>query len=86
MVELGTATNLENFGLSVGTPDIASVGPLAFRAARDVLFIADNVGANIFAVDVADSDDGPPQDVNVDNIDASSGLVSGLLAGRRGYS
>ena len=30
MVELGTATNLENFGLSVGTPDIASVGPLAF--------------------------------------------------------
>jgi len=70
MVELGTATNLENFGLSVGTPDIASVGPLAFGP-QGILFIADNVGANIFAVDVNDADDGSPQDVNVDNIDAS---------------
>lgn len=70
MVELGTVTNLEDLGLSVGTPDIASAGPLAFGPAG-VLFIADNVGANIFAVDVNDSDDGPPQDVNLDNIDAS---------------
>lgn len=70
MVELGTATNLGNLGLSVGTPDITSVGPLAFGP-QGILFIADNVGANIFAVDVADSHDGPPQDVNVDNIDAS---------------
>ncbi len=70
MVGLGTVTNLEDLGLSVGTPDIASAGPLTFGPAG-VLFIADNVGANIFAVDVNDSDDGPPQDVNLDNIDAS---------------
>ena len=70
MVELGTVTNVEDLGLSVGTPDIASVGPLTFGPAG-VLFIADNVGANIFAVDVADSNDGPPQDVNLDNIDAA---------------
>ncbi len=67
MVELGTATNL---GLTVGTPAIASVGPLAFGPAG-VLFIADNVGANIFAVDVGDSDDGSPQAVNLDKFDAS---------------
>ncbi len=70
MVELGTVTNLEDLGLSVGTPDIASAGPLTFGPAG-VLFIADNVGANIFAMDVADSNDGPPQDVNLDNIDAA---------------
>ena len=70
MVELGTVTNLEDLGLSVGTPDIASAGPLTFGPGG-VLFIADNAGANIFAVDVNDSDDGPPQDVNLDNIDAS---------------
>ena len=47
MVELGTATNLENLGLSVGTPDIASVGPLAFGP-QGVLFIADNVSARTY--------------------------------------
>ena len=70
MVELGTATNLEDLGLSVGTPAISSVGPLAFGPAG-ILFIADNVSANIFAVDVADSANGPARDVNVENIDAS---------------
>lgn len=70
MVELGTVTNLEDLGLSVGTPDIVSAGPLTFGPGG-VLFVADNVGANIFAVDVADSKGGPPQDVNLDNIDAA---------------
>ena len=71
MVEYGTAINLDDFGLEVGTPAIKSVGPLAFGP-EGLLFIGDNAGAAIFAVDVGDSDaGGGVQDVNMDNFDAS---------------
>ena len=69
MVELGTATNLESLGLKAGTPSIKSVGPLAFGPGG-VLFIADNVGASIFAVDAGDGG-GETEAVNLDNFDAS---------------
>ncbi len=71
MVDLGTATNLQQLGLNVGTPAIKSVGPLAFGPAG-ILFIGDNAGASIFAVDAGDSGGGgDPQAVNLDNFDAS---------------
>ena len=70
MVGLESATDLEKFGLAVGAPAIKSVGPLAFGP-EDLLFAADNVGAAIFAVDVADPGDGGTQDVNLENFDAS---------------
>ena len=71
MVELGTARDLENFGLTEGTPGIKSVGPLAFGPAG-ILFVADNVGASIFAVAVGDAGDGgEPPAVNLDNFDAA---------------
>lgn len=70
MVELSTATNLENLGLAVGTPAIKSVGPLAFGP-EGILFIGDNVGASIFAVHIDDSDGGAPQAVNLDNFGAA---------------
>ena len=57
------------------------MGPLTFGPGG-VLFIADNVGANIFAVDVNDSDDGSPQDVNLDNIDASLASYPGCSISR----
>jgi hypothetical protein len=44
------------YGLTVGTPQIASAGPIAFGP-DDVLFLADNRSATIFAIQVAD--DGP---------------------------
>ena len=69
MVELGTARNLESLGLTAGTPAIKSVGPLAFGPGG-VLFIADNVGASIFAVD-AGEDGGQTEAVNLENFDAS---------------
>ena len=71
MVGLESATNLEQFGLAVGTPAIKSVGPLAFGPGG-VLFIGDNVGAAIFAVDAGDAGgDGAAQAVDLDNFDAS---------------
>ena len=54
MVERGIATAKEQLGLSAGAPGIRSVGPLAFGP-EGVLFVGDNVGAKIFALDVADS-------------------------------
>ena len=50
MVEYGTTINLDDFGLEVGTPAIKSVGPLAFGP-EGILFIGDNGGAAIFAID-----------------------------------
>ena len=71
MVEYGTTVGLEGFGLEVGTPSVKSVGSLAFGP-EGILFIGDNVGAAIFAIDVADSDVGTgPQAVNLENFDAS---------------
>jgi hypothetical protein len=70
MVDLTSSTSLEQFGLSVGTPSIRSVGPLAFGP-EGLLFIADNVGASIFAVDAGDDGAGETQDVNLENLDAS---------------
>jgi len=41
------------FGLAVGTPDIKSVGSMTFGP-DDILFVADNDSAVVFAIDVAD--------------------------------
>src|SRR4051812_14788234 len=56
-------------GLQVGTPVLESVGPIAFGP-DDVLFVADNVTANIFAIDVADDADAAAVDAfDVDDLD-----------------
>src|SRR5215467_9358967 len=47
----------DRHGLAPGTPDLRSVGPLAFGP-DGVLFVADNVSATIFAIGVDDSGDG----------------------------
>lgn len=71
MVEYVSAINLEDFGLKVGTPSIKSVGPLAFGP-EGILFIGDNAGAAIFAVDVGDAEPGGGhQPVSLDNFDMS---------------
>jgi hypothetical protein len=61
-----------DFGLKSGTPQIAAVGPMAFGP-DDVLFVADNVNAKVFALDVADprgSTDEAPSPIDVDDLDA----------------
>jgi hypothetical protein len=44
---------MTEFGLRVGTADVRSAGPITFGPAG-ILFLADNVSARVFAVDVAD--------------------------------
>ena len=67
------ATALE-FGLAMGSPDIKSVGPLAFGP-EGLLFVGDNVGASIYALDVGDEtatvDSGPIDLENLDTMLAS---------------
>ena len=71
MVEYGTATALETFGLAVGTPAIKSVGSLAFGP-EGILFVGDNVGAAIYAINAGDTTDiSELRPVDLDNLDAS---------------
>ena len=71
MVEYGTTTRMEEFGLEVGTPAVKSVGSLAFGPAG-ILFVGDNVGAAIFAIDVDDTDTGTgPHALDLENFDTA---------------
>ncbi len=57
------------YGLKVGTLGIKSVGSLAFGP-EGILFVADSVGATIFAIDVGDADAGSePRSLDVDHLD-----------------
>lgn len=44
---------MSDYGLSVGTPELRSVGPIAFGPG-EILFVADNAAAKVVAIDVAD--------------------------------
>ncbi len=69
--ERSLAANISKYGLEVGTPGIKSVGPLAFGP-EGILFIADNLGAAIFAIDVGDADVANEQsEINVENLDTA---------------
>jgi hypothetical protein len=61
---------MAKLGLKKGTPEIKSVGALAFGP-DDVLFVADSVGATITAVDVADPGDASPASAfDLEDLDA----------------
>jgi hypothetical protein len=60
---------MSGYGLRVGTADLRSAGPITFGPAG-ILFLADNVSAKVYAVDVADP--GPEagsEPFDVDNVD-----------------
>ncbi len=65
------AVSTGRYGLEIGTPGIKSVGPLAFGP-DGLLFVGDNVGAAIFAIDVGDSGPANKQsEINVENLGTS---------------
>ena len=60
----------DKYGLKEGTPQIKSVGPLVFGP-DGILFVADNMGASIFAFDVGDAGKiTTTRPVDVDELDA----------------
>ena len=67
--ESNLAASIGKYGLEAGTPGIKSVGPLAFGP-EGILFLADNVGATIFAIAVGDAGEATQRrTVNVENLD-----------------
>jgi hypothetical protein len=57
------------YGMSLGNPAIASAGPITFGP-DDVLFLADNRSATIFAIEVADDAPAAPADAfDLDDLD-----------------
>jgi len=67
---MSLALDTGKYGLAVGTPAIKSVGPLTFGP-DGILFVADNVGATIFAIDLDDADPASKTHVvNVENLDS----------------
>src|ERR1700730_4037649 len=64
---------MAKLGLTKGTPEIQSVGALAFGP-DDVLFVADSVGATITAIDVADpGDTSPASAFDLEDLDSRLG-------------
>ena len=60
---------MDDYGLRVGRAPVRSAGPITFGPAG-ILFLADNVSAKVFAVDVADP--GPEagsEPFDLDNVD-----------------
>ena len=65
------AVSTSKYGLEVGTPEIKSVGPLAFGP-EGILFVSDNFGATIFAIAVVDADEANGQsEINIENLDTT---------------
>jgi hypothetical protein len=67
---------MSDYGLQPGRAALRSAGPIAFGPAG-ILFLADNVAAKVFAVDVGDT--GPeagPEPFDVESID---GRVASFL-------
>lgn len=65
-------------GLQAGNPKIESVGPLAFGP-DDVLFVADNARATVFAIDVADDGpEGASEAFDLDDLDAKLASYLGV--------
>jgi hypothetical protein len=61
---------MSEFGLQVGTPELASVGPLAFGPG-EILLVADSDSAKVFALDVADpGPDGTGEPFELADLDA----------------
>ena len=71
MVEYATRPGLKELGLEIGSPEIKSVGSLAFGP-QGILFIGDNTGAAIYAIDAGDEADAEgPHPINLENLDTS---------------
>jgi hypothetical protein len=69
------------FGLQAGRADLRSAGPITFGPAG-ILFLADNVSAKVFAVDVADPGPaGGSEQFDLENVDSRVGSFLGCEPG-----
>jgi hypothetical protein len=72
---------MSEFGLRAGNVELRSAGPIAFGP-DGILFLADNAGSKVFAVEVADPDTGGGTDpFDLENVDALIGSFLGCEPG-----
>ena len=72
---------MSEYGLRAGTADIAVAGPIAFGP-DGILFLADNAGARVYAVDVADPGaPAGPEPFDLDSVDVRVASFLGCEAG-----
>jgi hypothetical protein len=69
----------KDYGLKKGPADLKSVGPIAFGPAG-ILFVADPVGAKIYALDVGTGPAAPAKPVDIDKLDTR---LAAYLGGKR---
>jgi hypothetical protein len=67
---------MQEYGLQMGRADVQAAGPITFGPAG-ILFLADNVSAKVFAVDVADP--GPESGAEPFDMEGVDGRVSSFL-------
>src|ERR1022692_110736 len=71
---------MSKHGLRIGTADVRSAGPITFGP-DGILFLADNVSAKVFAVDVADPDpEAGSEPFDLENVDVAVGSFLGCEA------
>src|SRR5258708_35752909 len=71
---------MSQYGLRVGSAAVRSAGPITFGPAG-ILFLADNLSAKGFAVDVADPGaEAGPEPFDLENVDARVGSFLGCAA------
>jgi hypothetical protein len=71
---------MSEYGLRVGNANIRSAGPITFGPAG-ILFLADNVSAKVFAVDVADpGPEGGSEPFDLESVDVRVGSFLGCEA------
>ncbi|MBM2809775.1 MAG: hypothetical protein HW416_534 [Chloroflexi bacterium] len=74
---MSVAVDTGKHGLTVGRPGLKSAGPLAFGP-NGILFVADNVQATVFAIDVDDTDAAvEAEPINVENLDTRLAVYLG---------
>ena len=66
---------MAEYGLQIGTPKVASLGPITFGPG-DVLFLADNVRAVVYAIAVPDEGSAGAEAFELDDLDSK---LAGLL-------
>lgn len=66
---------LDKYGLSTGTPHLASVGPITFGP-DGILFVADNAATTIFAIELGDGADAPSDTTPVEVADLDTRVAS----------
>ena len=81
LVSNSFANDVDNLkdGFTNGTPELKSIQAIAFGP-ENILFIGDNTGSMVYAIEINDKKNTSEINFNIDNITAKIGAVMGAAA------